>query len=511
MSFAALQRTTPTPNGRQCTMTETAPKLSPQATSFLNAIKGHAQLPGLGANVARIIAIADSENESVQELRDVILADVHLTQRIIAVANSVTYRLNASPVVSTVSKAIVTIGFEQVKLIALGMMFIDQIKEPDRAAAMKGELIQSLQASLLAREMARHLAPDEREKAGIAALLGNVARLLLVMLDLERFDDIERLVNNGVAEVAASSEVLGISTEMVNKWVLTFWGLPDMLVALSSGVETKQTLGLGRIVRMAEMLARQLRKPAGPVRDTIIADIRRQCLADGAIASSTFDRWMVAAETQMNNVLALFRAAMPEEDEGFPEGTVIDSFAPIAGPRNAVGKPANSRELVLSRLQDVTDLIARGEGLSATLRTALECLHTGFGYSRSILLLREAGSSRIRARLWCGDVTKEQANFLEVDIGTQGDLFAEAVRQGSDLQIQDTREPAIARRLPPYFAKACPGTASFVVLPIVSGESAIACILVGRDVAEPDPISSEDISLLRAVRGQMILAMKTIR
>jgi hypothetical protein len=298
---------------------------------------------------------------------------------------------------------------------------------------------------------------------------------------------------------------------MVNKWVLTFWGLPDMLVALSSGVETKQTLGLGRIVRMAEMLARQLRKPAGPVRDTIIADIRRQCLADGAIASSTFDRWTVAAETQMNNVLALFRAAMPEEDEGFPEGTVIDSFAPIAGPRNAVGKPANSRELVLSRLQDVTDLIARGEGLSATLRTALECLHTGFGYSRSILLLREAGSSRIRARLWCGDVTKEQANFLEVDIGTQGDLFAEAVRQGSDLQIQDTREPAIARRLPPYFAKACPGTASFVVLPIVSGESAIACILVGRDVAEPDPISSEDISLLRAVRGQMILAMKTIR
>ncbi len=100
---------------------------------------------------------------------------------------------------------------------------------------------------------------------------------------------------------------------------------------------------------------------------------------------------------------------------------------------------------------------------------------------------------------------------MDVDLGSPGDLFAEAVRQGSDLQIQDTREPAIARRLPPYFTKACPGTVSFVVLPIVSGESAIACILVGRDVAEPEPISSEDISLLRAVRGQMSLAMKTIR
>ena len=35
--------------------------------------------------------------------------------------------------------------------------------------------------------------------------------------------------------------------------------------------------------------------------------------------------------------------------------------------------------------------------------------------------------------------------------------------------------------------------------------------LVGRDVPETGPISSEDISLLRAVRGQIILAMKTVR
>ena len=505
-----MQHTTAAAIGDNATMTD-APKLSPQATAFLNAIRAHAQLPGLGSNVARIVAIADSENESIQQLRDVILADVHLTQRIIAIANSVGYRLNASPVVSTVSKAIVTIGYEQVKLIALGMMFVDQIPEPERAVAMKSELIQALQASLLAREMARSLPPDDREKAGIAALLGNVARLLLVMIDLDRYSEIERLIKNGADEVAASNEVLGISTESVNKWVLTLWGLPDMLVALSTGVETKQTLGLGRIVRLAETLARQLRKPQGPIRDTVIAEIRRKCLADGGVASGTFDRWLVAAETQLQSVLALFRAAMPEEEEGFPEGTVIDSFAPIAGPRDAVGKPANSRELILSRLQDVTDLIARGEGLSATLRAALECLHTGFGYTRSVLLLREAGTNRIRARLWCGDVSKEQAAHLEIDLGAQGDLFAEAVRQGSDLQIQNTRDPAIARRLPLYFVKACPDTTSFVVLPIVSGESAIACILVGRDVAEPDPISSEDISLLRAVRGQMILAMKTIR
>src|ERR1700676_2143695 len=83
--------------------------------------------------------------------------------------------------------------------------------------------------------------------------------------------------------------------------------------------------------------------------------------------------------------------------------------------------------------------------------------------------------------------------------------------RGSDLQIQNIRDPKIAARLPPYFTAAFPQTASFIVLPIVSGDSPIACILVGRDVPETGPISSEDIGLLRAVRGQIILAMKTVR
>jgi HD-like signal output (HDOD) protein len=490
-------------------MAETS-KPAPRANALLDNIRNHPQLPGLGTHISRIVAIADSETESLQELRDVILADVHLTQRILAIANSVGYRVKAGAGVSTISKAIVTIGFEQVKLIALGMMFVDQIPEPDRAVVMKAELIQALQASLLAREMSRQLTPEDREKSGIAALLGGVARPLLVMVDFERFKEIEQLRQRGISEAAASNEVLGIAFDTLTKWVLTFWGLPDTLVGLSTGAESKQSPRLARIVKLAEMTARHLRRPPGAERDALIADVRRQCLADGGVTGEMFDRWMAAADTQLQSVLSLFRAG--ETDEAFfPEGTVIDAFAPIAGPRDAVGKPANSRELILSRLQDVTDLIARGEGLSATLRAALECLHSGFGYSRSILLLREAGTTRIRARLWCGDVTTEQANRLEIDIATPADLFAEAVRQGSDLQIQNTRDPKISPRLPAYFTKACPQTSSFVVLPIVSGDSAIACILVGRDVAETEPIGSEDISLLRAVRSQIILAMKTIR
>jgi HD-like signal output (HDOD) protein len=359
------------------------PGSNPRAKAILDAIRSHPQLPGLAANIGRIVAIADSENESIQELRDVILADVHLTQRILAIANSVGYRLHSGSGVSTISKAIVVIGFEQVKVIALGMMFVDQIPDQERAAAMKGELIRALQASLLAREMSRQLAPDDKEKAGIAALLGNVARLLLVMIDYKRYVEISRRVEAGATEAAASFEVLGMSVETLTKEVLTLWGIPDTLVALSTGtssmpVESKQLRRLGRIVRLAATTAQHLRHPESPERDVLIGEVRSECLSDGGVTAEAFDRWMAAADAQLRPVRALFKAATPgpaAPDEGFPEGTVIDTSAPVTGQLNAVGKPANSRELVLSRLQDVTDLIAQGQGLTATLRTALECLH----------------------------------------------------------------------------------------------------------------------------------------
>jgi hypothetical protein len=103
------------------------------------------------------------------------------------------------------------------------------------------------------------------------------------------------------------------------------------------------------------------------------------------------------------------------------------------------------------------------------------------------------------------------ASRLEIDIGTPGDLFAEAVRRGSDLQIQNIRDPKIAARFPPYFTAAFPQTASFIVLPIVFWRLAdrLHSGRTGRTGNGTD--HSEDIGLLRAVRGQITLAMKTVR
>jgi len=482
----------------------------------LDTIRTHPQLPGLGTAIARIVAMVDADGESIQELRNFVLADVHLTQRILGLANSVNYKRAYTGVTTTVSRAIVVVGFEQVKLVALGMIFVDQFPQADRAAALKAELMQALQSSLLARAMAQQLNQAANERVAIAALLGNVAKLLLVLIDFERYQMIDARVRAGSSEAGAAHEVLGMSMRSLAQEILGLWGIPHPLAHLSLGgvnpAGNHPAERLERIVMLAKTTAQHLRHAAGPEREALLADLRTQCVAAGGVTAEAFDRWVATAEAQMAPLRAALEEQLPGAAAGrqeFLDGSIIGDAAPTVGALNAVGKPANSQELVLARLQDLTQLITERSGLSAILLTALECLHSGFGYSRSLLLLRDAGTAKMRARVWCGAISAAEARHLEIDLNAPGDFFAAAIRRGSDLQIQDTRVASIAARLPAYFRKACARTTSFILLPIVSENTAIACILVGRDVPEPEPISAEDARLLRTIRGQIVLAMKT--
>jgi len=485
---------------------------------LLEAIRRHPQLPGLGSAIARIVAMVDADVESIQELRNFILADVHLTQRVLGLANSVIYKRSYNSVTTTITRAIVVIGFEQVKLIALGMIFVDQIPQKNRAAALRAELTQALQSSLLARALSQQLNPVENERAAIAALLGNVAKLLLVLIDFERYQAIEKRVREGSSEAGAAQEVLGMTLRTLTQEVLSLWGIPNSLAALSladgRAVGNEPAARLERIVSLAKTTAQHLRQEAGPQREALLGEVRKQCVAAGGVTADGFDRWVAAAEEQMAPLRAMLDEQRPGADTGpaqLPEGSIIADSAPPVGVLNAVGKPSNSQALVLARLQDLTQSIAERRGLSTILLTALECLHSGFGYSRSLLMLRDAGTAKMRARVWCGAVSPAEAKLLEIDLDAAGDFFAAAIRRGSDLQIQDTRAPQIAARLPGYFLKACARTTSFILLPIVSENLSIACILVGRDVAEPEPISAEDVRLLRTVRAQIVLAMRTLK
>src|SRR3990167_3366985 len=83
-----------------------------------------AELPALAAVVQDLHRLAQAEKSSVQQLADVLLRDASLTSKVLRVGNSVYYNPAQEPI-RTISRAIVLIGFDNVRQIGLSVSLID--------------------------------------------------------------------------------------------------------------------------------------------------------------------------------------------------------------------------------------------------------------------------------------------------------------------------------------------------------------------------------------------------
>jgi HD-like signal output (HDOD) protein len=85
---------------------------------------GERELPIFKYTATAIDQGVESEDTSTTELAQIILHDTSLTSRILRLANSVIYNPTNVPI-STISRAILFIGFDMVRNISLSLAIID--------------------------------------------------------------------------------------------------------------------------------------------------------------------------------------------------------------------------------------------------------------------------------------------------------------------------------------------------------------------------------------------------
>src|SRR5258705_13397129 len=83
--------------------------------ALLNKVCGDEEMFALGTSVARVVHMASSDDHGTHDLAYYVLSDVALTQRILRLSNTITYRTAAGTPVTTISPAISLLGFDNVK------------------------------------------------------------------------------------------------------------------------------------------------------------------------------------------------------------------------------------------------------------------------------------------------------------------------------------------------------------------------------------------------------------
>jgi eukaryotic-like serine/threonine-protein kinase len=481
--------------------------------------RAHGGLPAVGHVFERLLRLLESDSEAVKELAGLVLADVSLTQRLLQFANTVPFRAGQGPV-TTVSRAIVLLGFNRVRATVASLVMLDGLVGPGHSTQVRAEFRAALVAGGLAREILAEVDPDEAEVAGIGAMFRSVGRLLLAIFNPHLWARIGTCVRDeGVSETAAARRLLGRPVEELSAAVLRGWHVPDPILSALQAVPARleaPRAGATRI-RVAAQFADEIGTVLRHSDDAV----------DRATLEAVLDRFAPALALDLGRLGALLDAAL-ERVDAFEASCGLTTTPPppmlrratlalqwtdfaaaqATGAATAARAPsgaASSTSLLASALAEASVALAGAPDAATALRQIvpglLRAIQMGLGFRRAALVLRDASGGAFRVRMLSGGPT------LTLDAPEAAAEIAAAVADGRDRYLHDLTRAADRSTLPAALVRHLPPAGSALLLPLAVSGRVLGFVLADRD-APASAVAAEHLDLLRALRGQVLLALR---
>lgn len=493
--------------------------------ALMQKVSGDEEMFALGGSIARVIELADADEPGPHDLAYFVLADVALTQRILRLSNTVRYRTVSGTAVTTVSRAIALLGFDNVKTTALAMLLVDTLDNGAHAGSVRVELEASLCASLVGREMARLSFYQGAEEAAIGALFKNLGALLVASHQHERYREIRQLAAGGRHTLAQASQmILGCSYDTLSAAVLAEWKIPDVIVRAQAALPPSPLkVAASRAEWMRQVasfsmdvagLLGQHGDPAGtPQARALLARYGAAFELDAAGLERLFTHVAEGMQGLLEsmNLQPLPKPEAPASD-GLPDVLMLATLDAGEDEEGAwpSGKPKNARALLLAGVQDVTQLRAGGRArVNDVILAVLETLYRALGFRFATVCLKDARQGQYRARVSFGaEQARVQAGFVfPAPAGGERDLFLLAMDNDADLMISDAASPKIRELLPSWHRALLPDAQSFIVLPLSVGKAQLGFFYADRAASAPEGVPPDETALIRALKRQVLAAL----
>lgn len=358
------------------------------------------KLPSINSVVLEVCQLNDSSESSADDLAQIILRDANLTSKVLRVANTVHYNRSSKPV-QTVSRAIVQIGFIEVKNITLASVLIDSFLSGKPKTMLIQRLARSFHAAVQARAMVPRLDSDRREQVFIAALLRQVADLALLASQESAAEQfiIERDLYPD-DEHAIAMKYLGVGIDTLNKELIKEWKLGDLLLDAVSPVQ--KSGALAGIVNLADQISQHIEQGLTSPQMT------GHCAQLAKICQLTIE------ESQQQILLMADEAAAVATSYG------ADKILPQLPGRQqileATAKYALTDHELIRHLNLLFKLFQLGDNLTKVLHSAVLCLHEGAGLARVSLMLMDYKSKSFEPRYVAGRDTLQWRQQLKIEL-----------------------------------------------------------------------------------------------
>lgn len=426
-------------------------------------------LPAFAHTAHQISGVVADRDSSAAELARVVLQDAAMTAKLLRIANSPLYAQSGRGV-STVSRAVIMLGFEAVRGICLSIAVVESLVQGNRKEQLAQEMARAFHAAVQARTFALLRKDRAPEEVYIATLLYNLGEMAFWTHADQQGDELEAalLALRGRDPAEAEQQVLGFRLQELTAGLGREWRLGSLLSHALEGKKDADprvsNVVLGHEVARAAMQgwkSAEMKRLLARVAETLYLPLDKVTSlveSNAAEAAKTASFYGAREAGRLIPVPARYGTASmdksePVAEEGIPEFSEPDPM------------------LQLRILRELSALIDERPDLNLLLEMVLEGIHRGVGMDRTLFALRTPNRKYLKARYALG-LQKErlQQRFVfELD-PLKANIFSHVLEVSGALWIPPEPEKNLKALLGPEVAELTAGAPFFVMSIDVGGQ-----------------------------------------
>jgi serine/threonine protein kinase len=507
---------------------------------LLRRMRHKSDFPALSESVSAINKIVASENESITKLSNTVLKDFALVNKVLKLVNSVSYYQFGGGTISTISRAVVILGFDAVRNIAVTLMLFEHLQNKPQAAHLMDDFIRTLFSGVLSRVIAAKNGYREPEEAFICAMFHNLGRLLAVFYFPEESEEIrKRMLHQKCSQEVASAQVLGISFQDMGIGIAHNWGFPEQIVhsmrQLPDGPVKKPETYQDRLRTLAEFCYSLCDLIAVTPRDQKDGGLKKIATRFGNHMPLTEKDlipaidWALEEMLQYANIIHInlhqsqfgkqlaewMRQTVTPRQVDDDVNTIILSESRMvaeSGELKMAGAASSfdaqdSQSILADGIQDISNSLVESRPLNDVLRMILETMYRAMGFKHVLLCIKDGRQGTMNGRFGFGaDITRIAKEF-KFPLGFSADVFHAALSKSADILITDINDLKIRERIPDWYRNVV-SAQTFVLFPLNIKNTPVALIYGDKEFPGEIGFSDKELSLLRTLRNQAILAIK---
>jgi HD-like signal output (HDOD) protein len=507
---------------------------------ILAALRERSDMPAMSNTIKVVNEFKKSEDASVSEFANIVLRDYALTTRILKLANSASYAHVVE--VTTVSRATILLGMENIKNLALSLMFFDHFQKGNPNVEHIDTMVKSLYSAILAQNIANEITSINEEEVFICSLFHTFGKLLVSFALPEKIAEIKfMMLERGISEDAAALSVLGGRYEEFGVTIAKDFNLPGKIIQSMHklrGTEITEAAGDADKFNGISFFANEVtnilstceeRKEMDEKIGQLVTMFRDHFgMPDGRIGviiNASIDKLyeFISVFSVNLNVVPFRQQLLTWKDQEekaavtFTRATPADFASEILKTSDIIFESEKSDtpdSIFTTGIQDINSAILSNFSLNNVVSIALETMYRGMqlsGAARALFLIKDINLPVMNVRYGFGLGIEEFKRWFNITLSDSGDIFNIAIVRQKDLVLRDTELPDIKKLLPDWFKSKVFAGIFLVLLPIIIDKKPIGTFYVEGDKKGFEKISASQLNYLKILRDQTVVAIRQKR